>query len=52
MPYMLGMCVEFDPDGRAAALGGFASKAGLASGPLAGAFRGLCVDPHCLIRSP
>jgi predicted MFS family arabinose efflux permease len=37
MPYLLGMCAEFDEGGRAAALGGFASKMGLASGPLAGA---------------
>lgn len=37
MPYLLGMCAEFDEGGQAAALGGFASKMGLASGPLLGA---------------
>jgi MFS transporter, DHA1 family, inner membrane transport protein len=35
MPYLLGLCSEFDTSGRMAALGGFASKMGLASGPLA-----------------
>ncbi len=35
--YLLGMCAEFDQSGRTAALGGFISKLGLASGPLAGA---------------
>ncbi|MGH8179237.1 MAG: MFS transporter [Steroidobacter sp.] len=37
MPYLLGMCSEFDARGQAAAFAGFASKLGLASGPLAGA---------------
>lgn len=37
MPYLLGMCAEFDQRGQAAAFAGFASKMGLASGPLAGA---------------
>ena len=37
MPYLLGMCAEFDEGGQAAAFGGFASKMGLASGPLLGA---------------
>lgn len=37
MPYLLGMCAEFDEGGQTAALGGFASKMGLASGPLLGA---------------
>lgn len=37
MPYLLGMCSEFDEAGQAAAFAGFASKMGLASGPLAGA---------------
>jgi hypothetical protein len=32
------MCVEFDETGRMAAMGGFSSKMGLASGPLAAAF--------------
>jgi MFS family permease len=31
--YLLGMCSEFDSSGQMAALGGFASKMGLASGP-------------------
>jgi predicted MFS family arabinose efflux permease len=31
--YLLGMCSEFDATGQTAALGGFASKMGLASGP-------------------
>ncbi|MEM8682392.1 MAG: MFS transporter [Pseudomonadota bacterium] len=34
IPYLLGLCSEFDSAGRMAALGGFASKMGLASGPL------------------
>jgi predicted MFS family arabinose efflux permease len=33
MPYLFGMCAEFDKAGQMAALGGFASKMGLASGP-------------------
>ncbi|ROR99943.1 putative MFS family arabinose efflux permease [Sinobacterium caligoides] len=36
--YLLGMCADFDSSGQTAALGGFASKMGLASGPLAAAF--------------
>lgn len=35
--YLLGLCAEFDVSGQMAALGGFASKMGLASGPLAAA---------------
>jgi predicted MFS family arabinose efflux permease len=35
--YLLGMCSEFDASGQMAALGGFASKMGLASGPLVAA---------------
>ena len=31
--YLLGMCAEFDTTGQMAAMGGFASKMGLASGP-------------------
>ncbi|MCB1701841.1 MAG: MFS transporter [Halioglobus sp.] len=31
--YLLGMCSDFDQTGQTAALGGFASKMGLASGP-------------------
>ncbi len=37
IPYLLGMCAAFDPQGRMAALGGFFSKLGLASGPLVAA---------------
>lgn len=37
MPYLLGMCAEFDKAGQMAALGGFASKMGLASGPMVAA---------------
>lgn len=35
--YLLGMCSEFDTSGQMAALGGFASKMGLASGPMVAA---------------
>jgi predicted MFS family arabinose efflux permease len=41
VPYLLGMCAAFDPTGRIAALGGFFSKLGLATGPLAA---GLLLD--------
>jgi MFS family permease len=34
VPYLFGMCAKFDGSGRAATLGGFCSKMGLASGPL------------------
>jgi DHA1 family inner membrane transport protein len=34
IPYLLGLCAEFDRSGRAAALAGLFSKLGLASGPL------------------
>jgi hypothetical protein len=33
--YLLGMCAQLKADGRAAVLGGFVSKVGLASGPAA-----------------
>jgi predicted MFS family arabinose efflux permease len=33
LPYLFGMCSEFDLNGQMAAAGGFASKMGLASGP-------------------
>lgn len=36
--YLLGLCAAFDPSGRAAALAGFLSKVGLASGPLVAAW--------------
>jgi len=36
MSYLLGLVSAFDQTGQMAALGGFASKLGLASGPLAG----------------
>lgn len=35
MPYLLGLTSAFDESGQMAALGGFASKMGLASGPFA-----------------
>jgi predicted MFS family arabinose efflux permease len=34
IPYLLGLTAEFDKSGQMAALGGFASKMGLASGPM------------------
>ncbi|MEM8816519.1 MAG: MFS transporter [Pseudomonadota bacterium] len=34
IPYLLGLAAEFDKTGQMAALGGFASKMGLASGPV------------------
>jgi DHA1 family inner membrane transport protein len=34
--YLLGLCAAFDPSGRSAALAGFCSKMGLASGPALG----------------
>jgi predicted MFS family arabinose efflux permease len=34
--YLLGLCAAFDQSGRSAALGGFCSKLGLASGPALG----------------
>ena len=37
IPHLLGMCARCDLTGRASALGGFASKLGLATGPLVGA---------------
>jgi predicted MFS family arabinose efflux permease len=37
IPYLLGMCAQFDKAGQMAALGGFASKMGLASGPMVAA---------------
>jgi predicted MFS family arabinose efflux permease len=41
--YLLGMCARFDRAGQAAVWGGFASKMGLASGPMAAA---LIVGDH------
>ncbi|MEX0297735.1 MAG: MFS transporter [Kordiimonas sp.] len=38
LPYILGICAEFDANGRMATLSGFCSKMGLASGPLTAAF--------------
>jgi predicted MFS family arabinose efflux permease len=35
IPYLLGLCAAFDRFGRAATFAGFASKMGLATGPLA-----------------
>ena len=37
IPYLLGMCAEFDAEGQMAALSGFFSKMGLASGPMVAA---------------
>jgi Na+/melibiose symporter-like transporter len=37
IPCLLGMSAEFDRTGQMAALGGFASKMGMASGPLVAA---------------
>ena len=37
IPYLLGMCAAFDATGQTAAMGGFASKLGLATGPLVAA---------------
>ena len=37
LPYLFGICSELDMSGQMAALGGFASKMGLASGPMAAA---------------
>ena len=37
IPYLLGMCAAFDPTGQTAAMAGFVSKMGLATGPLIGA---------------
>lgn len=37
LPYLFGICSELDKSGQMAALGGFASKMGLASGPMAAA---------------
>ncbi len=34
IPYLLGLAADFDQTGQMAALGGFASKMGLASGPM------------------
>lgn len=36
IPYILGLCATFDSHGQMAALAGFISKIGLASGPLVG----------------
>ena len=37
LPYLLGLVAAFDKGGQSAAIGGFASKMGLASGPAIGA---------------
>ncbi|WP_068547431.1 MFS transporter [Thalassotalea crassostreae] len=37
LPYLFGICSELDKAGQMAALGGFASKMGLASGPMVAA---------------
>ncbi len=38
IPYLFGMLSRLDPSGRLAALGGFVSKSGLATGPLVAGF--------------
>ena len=38
VPYLFGICSRLDASGRMATMGGFASKLGLASGPLAAGF--------------
>lgn len=38
IPYILGLCASFDKHGQVAALAGFISKMGLATGPLIGSF--------------
>ena len=38
LPYVFGICSELDKAGQMAAMGGFASKMSLASGPMIGAF--------------
>lgn len=38
IPYLLGLCAAFDTSGQMAALSGFVSKMGLASGPLVAGF--------------
>ncbi len=38
IPYLFGMISKLDPSGRLAALGGFVSKSGLATGPLVAGF--------------
>lgn len=50
-PYLFGICSEFDEAGTMAALGGFASKMGLATGPLVGAFFIRDGDYSCLITA-
>jgi hypothetical protein len=37
LPYLFGICSELDKSGQMVALGGFASKMGLASGPMVAA---------------
>jgi len=37
LPYMFGICSQLDKEGQLAAMGGFASKMGLATGPMVGA---------------
>jgi predicted MFS family arabinose efflux permease len=45
--YLLGMCARFDRTGQAAVWGGFASKMGLASGPLLASF--ILGEDHYLV---
>jgi len=48
--YLLGLCAAFDPSGRTAALGGFLSKMGLASGPFIAAWLLEAADYTTLIN--
>jgi len=48
LPYMFGICSELDKAGQLAALGGFASKMGLATGPMVGALL-LSGDNYALV---
>jgi DHA1 family inner membrane transport protein len=48
--YLLGMCAAFDPSGQTAAMAGFVSKLGLATGPLIGSFLIDCGNYTALIN--
>jgi predicted MFS family arabinose efflux permease len=50
LPYMFGICSELDKAGQLAAMGGFASKMGLASGPMVGALILTAEQYHMVIN--
>jgi MFS family permease len=50
IPYLLGMCSEFDAEGQMAALSGFFSKMGLASGPMIAALVASSEDYNLIIN--